>query len=51
MHVFQEAATEAALRRRQEQLRNEFQPPKNESEDETDEDLENDVDLSKYVRV
>lgn len=43
----QQAASELALKKRQEQLRNEFQPPKTESDDETDEDLEHDVDLSR----
>ncbi|XP_053383271.1 uncharacterized protein LOC123540234 isoform X2 [Mercenaria mercenaria] len=42
-------ASEEAIRRHREQLRNEFQPPKNESEGETDDDLDNDVDLTNYM--
>ena len=45
--ILQKAATELALKRKRELQRNEFQPPKTESEDETDDELENDVDLSK----
>ncbi|KAH3897211.1 hypothetical protein DPMN_021397, partial [Dreissena polymorpha] len=40
---------EEALRLQQEALRNEFQPPKAASDDETDEDLETDVDLTSYM--
>ena len=47
--VFQKAASELALKKKRELQRNEFQPPKTESEDETDDELENDVDLTKYV--
>lgn len=38
-----------ALQKRREQLRNEFQPPKTESEDDTDDDFETDVDLANYM--
>ena len=47
--MFQKAASELELRKKRELQRNEFQPPKTESEDETDDELENDVDLTKYV--
>ena len=47
--IFQKAASELALKKKRELQRNEFQPPKTESEDETDDELENDVDLTKYV--
>ena len=46
--TFQKAASELALKRKRELQRNEFQPPKTESEDETDDELANDVELTKY---
>ena len=40
-------ASELELKKRRELQRNEFQPPKTESEDETDDELEDEVDLTK----
>ncbi|XP_060590035.1 coiled-coil domain-containing protein 60-like isoform X7 [Ruditapes philippinarum] len=42
-------ASEEAIRKRREQLRNEFQPPKTESDDDTDDDMNSDVDLANYM--
>ena len=44
---FQKVASELELKKRRELQRNEFQPPKTESEDETDDELEDEVDLTK----
>jgi hypothetical protein len=47
MMFLQKEASEEAIRKRREQLRNEFQPPKTESDDDTDDDMNSDVDLAK----
>ncbi|KAL4218125.1 Coiled-coil domain-containing protein 60 [Mactra antiquata] len=42
-------ASELAIKKRREMLRNEFQPPKNESDEDSEDDIGEDVDLTKLV--